>query len=114
MRKEWIPVFFKHDNCGLMVSTQRSESMNKFMKSAHVDSNTPLHEFAKQMLKLLHSTKMQEGKETLGCMVCNIIYALYYLVGSQDVTNYFICRVKKKPQLYICLKLGLQGHTPEL
>jgi hypothetical protein len=114
MRKDWIPVFFKHDYCGLMVSTQRSESMNKLVKSAHVDSNTPLHEFAKQMLKLLHSRKMQEGKETLGCMVCNIIYALYYLVGSQDVTNYFICRVKKKPQHYICSKLGLQGHTQGL
>jgi len=97
-----------------MVSTQRSESMNKLVKSAHVDSNTPLHEFAKQMLKLLHSRKMQEGKETLGCMVCNIIYALYYLVGSQDVTNYFICRVKKRPQHYICSKLGLQGHTQGL
>jgi hypothetical protein len=87
MRKEWIPVFFKHDYCGLMVSTQHSESMNKLVKSAHIDSNTPLHEFAKQMLKLLHSRKMQEGKETLGCMVCNIIYALYCLVGSQQVSN---------------------------
>jgi hypothetical protein len=75
--------FFKHDYCGLMVSTQHRESMNKLVKSAHVDSNTPLHEFAKQMLKLLHSRKMQEGKEMLGCMVCNIIYALYYLIGSQ-------------------------------
>jgi hypothetical protein len=56
--------------------------MNKLVKGTHVDSNTPLHEFAKQMLKLLHSRKMQEGKETLGCMVCNIIYALYYLIGS--------------------------------
>jgi hypothetical protein len=83
MCKEWILVFFKHDYCGLMVSTQRSEIMNKLVKSAHVDSNTPLHEFAKQMLKLLHSKKMQEVKETLGCMVCNIIYALYCLLGSQ-------------------------------
>jgi hypothetical protein len=60
--KEWVPAFFKHDYCGLKVSTQHSERMNTLMKSAHVDANTPLHEFAKQMLKLLHSRKMQEGK----------------------------------------------------
>jgi hypothetical protein len=52
-----------------MVSTQRSESMNKLVKSAHVDANTPLHQFAKQMMKLLHSRKMKEAKEALGCMV---------------------------------------------
>ncbi|WVZ49752.1 hypothetical protein U9M48_001081 [Paspalum notatum var. saurae] len=49
IRKEWIPVFFKDDFCGVMVSTQRSESMNKVVKNSHVDANTPLHEFAKQM-----------------------------------------------------------------
>ncbi|XP_020404390.1 protein FAR1-RELATED SEQUENCE 5-like [Zea mays] len=68
IRKDWIPAFFKHDYFGLMVSTQRSESMNKLVKSAHVDANTPLHQFAKQMLKLLHSRKMKEAKEALGCM----------------------------------------------
>ncbi|WVZ90765.1 hypothetical protein U9M48_037036 [Paspalum notatum var. saurae] len=38
-------LFSKPDYCGLMVSTRRSESMNKLVKSAHVDANTPLHEF---------------------------------------------------------------------
>ncbi|WVZ64501.1 hypothetical protein U9M48_014004 [Paspalum notatum var. saurae] len=47
IREEWIPAFFKQDYCEVMVSTQRSESMNKLVKSAHVDENTPLHEFAK-------------------------------------------------------------------
>jgi hypothetical protein len=60
IRNDWIPAFFKHDYCGLMVSTQRSESINKLVKSA---------QFAKQMLKLLHSRKMKEAKEALGCMV---------------------------------------------
>ena len=69
IRKDWVPAFFKGDYCGLMVSTQRSESMNKLVKSAHVDANTPLHQFAKQMMKLLHSRKMKEAKEALGCMV---------------------------------------------
>jgi hypothetical protein len=43
--------------------------MNKLVKSAHVDANTPLHQFANQMMKLLHSRKMKEAKEALGCMV---------------------------------------------
>jgi hypothetical protein len=69
IRKDWVPAFFKGDYCGLMVSTQRSETMNKLVKSAHVDANTPLHQFAKKMMKLLHSRKMKEAKEALGCMV---------------------------------------------
>jgi hypothetical protein len=69
IRNDWIPAFFKHDYCGLMVSTQHSESMNKLVKSAHVDANTSLHHFSKQMLKLLHSRKMKEAKEAVGCMV---------------------------------------------
>ena len=63
IRKDWVPAFFKNDYFGLMLSTQRSESMNKLVKSAHVDANTPLHQFAKQMMKLLHSRKMKESKE---------------------------------------------------
>ena len=69
IRKGWIPAFFKDEFCGLMVSTQRSESMNKLVKNAHVDANTPLHEFAKQMMKLIYSRQMKESKETLSCMV---------------------------------------------
>jgi hypothetical protein len=69
IRADWISAFFKQDYCGLMGSTQRSESMNKLLKSAHVDANTPLHQFTKKMLKLLHSRKMKEEKEALGCMV---------------------------------------------
>ena len=69
IRKGWIPTFFKDEFCGLMVSTQRSESMNKLVKNAHVDANTPLHEFAKQMMKLIYSRQMKESKETLSCMV---------------------------------------------
>jgi hypothetical protein len=65
IRKDWVPAFFKGDYCGLIVSTQRSESMNKLLKSAHVDSNRPLHQFAKQMMKLPHSRKMKEAKEAL-------------------------------------------------
>ena len=57
IRNDWIPAFSKKDFCGVMVSTQRSESMNKLVKSCHVDASTPLHVFAKQMMKLLHSRR---------------------------------------------------------
>jgi hypothetical protein len=67
--KDWIPAFFKKDFCGVMVSTQRSESMNKLVKSSHVDASTPLHVFAKQMMKMLHSKKMKESMEALVCKV---------------------------------------------
>ncbi|WVZ50121.1 hypothetical protein U9M48_001408 [Paspalum notatum var. saurae] len=50
-----------------MVSTQRSESMNKVVKNCHVDANTPLHEFAKQMMKMIHERKMKEAAEALAC-----------------------------------------------
>jgi hypothetical protein len=41
IRKDWISAFFEHDFCGVMVSIQRSESMNKLVKGYHVDTNTP-------------------------------------------------------------------------
>ncbi|WVZ98225.1 hypothetical protein U9M48_043692, partial [Paspalum notatum var. saurae] len=59
IRKEWISAFFKDDFCGVMVSTQRSESMNKVVKNFHVDANTPLHEFAKEMMKMMYERKMR-------------------------------------------------------
>jgi hypothetical protein len=70
IRNDWIPAFFKKDFCGDMVSTQRSESTNKLVKSCHVGASTPLHVFAKQMMKLLHSRKM-ESKEAWVCKVWN-------------------------------------------
>jgi hypothetical protein len=51
--------------------------MNKLVKSAHVDANTPLHQFAKQMMKLLHSRKMKESKEAVGNMVSTNCYEVY-------------------------------------
>jgi hypothetical protein len=73
MRKEWIPSFFKNDFCGVMVSTQRSESMNRLVNKSHVDANTPLHEFAKQMMKMLHSRKMKESKEALMSKIFSLV-----------------------------------------
>jgi hypothetical protein len=57
-----------------MVSTQRSESMNRLVKKSHIDANTPLHEFAKQMMKMLHSRKMKESKEALMRKVFRFVF----------------------------------------
>ncbi|WVZ49235.1 hypothetical protein U9M48_000609 [Paspalum notatum var. saurae] len=74
LRKDWIPAFFKDDFCGVMVSTQRSESTNKVVKNCHVDANTPLHEFAKQMMKMIHEREMKEAAEALACNIYVDIY----------------------------------------
>jgi hypothetical protein len=78
-----------------MVSTQRSESMNKLVKSAHVDANTPLHQFAKQMMKLLHSRKMKEAKEALGCMVSEKNEKhMFYAIKKQNSINTVLCNLQ--------------------
>jgi hypothetical protein len=57
-----------------MMSTQRSESMNRLVKKSHVDANTPLHEFAKLMMKMLYSRKMKESNEALMSKVYRVCY----------------------------------------
>jgi hypothetical protein len=49
-------------------------SMNILVKKSHVDANTPPHEFAKQMMKMLHSRKMKESKEALMSKVYHVCY----------------------------------------
>jgi hypothetical protein len=57
--------------------------MKKLVKSSHVDANTPLHVFAKQNMKILHSRKMKELKEALVCKVCQMNTDIYiYIVKS--------------------------------
>jgi hypothetical protein len=48
--------------------------MNRLVKKSHVDANTPLHEFAKQMMKMLHSRKMKESKEALMSKLYRVCY----------------------------------------
>jgi hypothetical protein len=77
--QEWVPAFFKTDYCGTMVSMERGESVNNIVKKCHVDANTSLHEFAKQMMKLLHMRKMTEGAAT---------YAGTVYISSQPIIHY--------------------------
>jgi hypothetical protein len=69
IRQEWVSTFFKKDYCGTTISAQRGESVNHIVKKCHVDANTPLYEFAKQMMKLLHRRKMTERVATYVGMV---------------------------------------------
>jgi hypothetical protein len=66
---DWVLCYFKDGYCGIMSSTQRSESVNHIIKKCHVDANTPLHLFAKQMIKFIYRHKMSEATEEYGCTV---------------------------------------------
>jgi hypothetical protein len=86
---------------------KEARAWNKLVKSAHVDANTPLHQFAKQMMKLLHSRKMKEAKEALGCMVSEKNKKhMFYAIKNKTVLILYcvICRVKRIQLHCICLK----------
>jgi hypothetical protein len=69
IRADWVPCYFEDGYCGIMSSTQLSESVNHIIKKCHVDANTPLHLFAKQMIKFIHRRKMSDATEEYGCTV---------------------------------------------
>jgi hypothetical protein len=79
IRQEWVPAFFKKDYCGTMVSTQQGESVNHIVKKCHVDANTPLHEFAKQMMKLLHRRKMTYNWTYLESSIQILSHLIFYI-----------------------------------
>ena len=63
-RARYILAFFKDDYCGMMTSTQRSESSNYAIKKNFVGKQTCLHKFAKRTLDFMQTRKMKEGAET--------------------------------------------------
>ncbi|EAZ15602.1 hypothetical protein OsJ_31011 [Oryza sativa Japonica Group] len=67
IREKWVPPFFRKDYCGRMMSTQRSESMNKLVKHKFVDHQTALHRFARRMLEVITDRKEKEAAETRAC-----------------------------------------------
>ncbi|GJN40204.1 hypothetical protein PR202_gb29385 [Eleusine coracana subsp. coracana] len=62
-RKMWIAAFYKNIFCGIMSSTQRSESVNALVKGGYIDNSTPIHEFIKQFLEMLQHMYENEARE---------------------------------------------------
>ncbi|WVZ58692.1 hypothetical protein U9M48_008934 [Paspalum notatum var. saurae] len=107
IQNEWIPAFFKDDFCTVMVSTQRSESMNKVVKNSHVDVNTPLHEFAKQMMKMMYERKMKEVAEALACKgqrETNTLYPFEIRV-ARTYTRVVMCRFEESMKYSTAYKI---------
>jgi hypothetical protein len=71
-RARYIPAFFKDDYCGMMTSTQRSESSNSAIKKNFVGKQTCLHKFAKRTLDFMQTRKMKEGAKTYLATVMRI------------------------------------------
>lgn len=63
-RATYIPAYFKHEYCGTMTSTQRSESSNFSIKKNFVGKKTCLHKFAKRTLEFMQTRNRKEGIET--------------------------------------------------
>ena len=70
-RKMWIGAYFKEIFCGIIQSTQRSESMNSMVKGGYVDNSTPINEFAKRFLYVLDHTRENEAREKYNSQVWN-------------------------------------------
>ncbi|KAK7266928.1 hypothetical protein RIF29_19589 [Crotalaria pallida] len=63
IREKWIPAYVRHNFCAGMSTTQRSESMNKFVKD-FLNSSTPLSKFVKQYEKALDTRYNKEREKT--------------------------------------------------
>ena len=63
-RDLWVAAYFKHLYCGRMTSTQRSESVNKLIKSrGFMNHMTCMSKFARKMLEVIHHTNDNSGGE---------------------------------------------------
>jgi DNA replicative helicase MCM subunit Mcm2 (Cdc46/Mcm family) len=63
-RELWIPAYFKMHYCGRMMSTQRSESVNKMVKgSGFVTHMTSLNTFARKLLQVIQHTNHNSAGE---------------------------------------------------
>jgi hypothetical protein len=64
-RKLWVAAYFKHLYCGRMTSTQRSENVNKMVKSSGFTGHmTSLSKFARKMLDFIQRTNHMAAGET--------------------------------------------------
>jgi hypothetical protein len=59
----WIAAYFKEGFCGIIQSTQRSESVNSMVKGGYLDNSKSVHEFEKRLLDALvhiHDNEVRE------------------------------------------------------
>jgi hypothetical protein len=64
-RELWILAYFKKYYCGRMTSTQRSESVNKMVKSSGFMTHmTSLNTFARKLLQVIQHTNHNSVGET--------------------------------------------------
>ncbi|WVZ96654.1 hypothetical protein U9M48_042264 [Paspalum notatum var. saurae] len=87
--------------------TGRGESMNKVVKNSHVDANTPLHEFAKQMMKMMYERKMKEAAEALACKgqrETNTLYPFEIRV-ARAYTRAVMCRFEESMKYSTAYKI---------
>jgi len=69
-RKLWVAAYFKPLYCGRMTSTQRSESVNRMLKSRHFTGHmTCMSKFARKMLEFIQHTNNTAAGETHGSQV---------------------------------------------
>jgi transposase-like protein len=59
----WIAAYFKEVFCGIIQSTQRSESVNSMVKGGYLDNLKLMHEFAKCFLDALVHIHDNEARE---------------------------------------------------
>ena len=64
-RKLWVAAYFKPLYCGRMTSTQRSEGVNRMLKSRHFTGHmTCMSKFARKMLEFIQHTNHTAAGET--------------------------------------------------
>jgi hypothetical protein len=68
-QKMWIMAYFKGLYCGIIISTQRSESTNRVLKGGFINSVTPLHKFVEKMLEVLQHMDHIYAEESHGSQV---------------------------------------------
>jgi hypothetical protein len=78
-KEMWIMAYFKGLYCGLMTSTQWSESTNHVLKDGFVNCLTLLHQFVEKMLEALqHMDHIEAGESHYsGKDWCSVNYNNY-------------------------------------
>jgi hypothetical protein len=80
----WIAAYFKDVFCGIIQSTQRSESVSSMLKGGYLENLKPAHEFAKCFLEGLVHIHDNEAREKYYSRVWFLVYS-YSAFKSNDL-----------------------------